>query len=394
MTPVLCCGFECGVDTGHWTLGAAAAFDTGTVRSGARSLRIHPAAANAGQATSAVLASSNLWVWCGYVRFASLPTSDIMLFELTSGAGVGFRFSDSTICAAYRVSTTVTFGATGVAVTTGAWYGVDVKVDNSANPWLMDAKVDGVACAQVTRATAASASTEVVCGVGVGAGNKTFDAYFDDVVASQTLADYPIGAGYVNHFVPTADGTHNIAGANDFERSATGTDITNAITTAFQLIDDVPLKSGVVSEYINLIAPPNATDYVEVVYGPAPGISTPTVAPRAVEVICAYASASAGTNNLRLALNDNGTTNDVLNTTTGPGTTATYARKHYATAPTGGAWTLSGAGNFNNLRMRCLTNDAAPDPWFASTMVEAWFPYASLVLPVKRPQMFARSRMI
>lgn len=288
--------------------------------------------------------------------------------------------------------TGTTFGATGVPVTTGQWYRIDTKIDVSANPWSVDVQVNGVACGNASRAIGAAPTNQISLGSNTV---QTFDIYFDDILVSQTLADYPLGAGSVNHFVPTSDGTHNVAGANDFEFSATGTDITNATTTAFQLIDDVPLKSGVVAEYINLIAPPNATDYVETVFGPAPGISTPTVAPRAVEVICAYASASAGTNNLRLALNDNGTTNDVLNTTTGPGTSATYVRKHYATPPTGGAWkVVSGAGNFSNLRIRCLTNDAAPDPWFASAMIEAEFPYVSLVLPVKRPQMFTRSRMI
>lgn len=239
------------------------------------------------------------------------------------------------------------------------------------NPWTTDIKVNGVSGAQATAALAAQTATAMILGV---ADTCTANINVDDFILSNTPGDYPIGDGYVNHFIPTSDGTHNVAGANDFERSATGTDIINSTTTAFQLIDDVPLKSGVVSEYINLIAPPNATDYVEIVFGPASGISTPILAPRAVEVICAYASSAAGTNNLRLALNDNGTTDDVFNANGGVGTTANYARKCYALAPTGGAWTVaSGAGNFNNIRLRCLTNDAAPDPWLASAMIEAEF---------------------
>jgi hypothetical protein len=298
-----------------------------------------------------------------YKYFASLPSADCRLIGTALG-GLVFKQSDSKL---YAWSNANGFATSGITLTTGQWYEINFGMD--ATEKVVRGNVDGTELATI--ATTYSGGSQ--CFIGVVTTLVTCDLYLDDAIVSNTLADYPIGPGYVNHFVPTSDGTHNVAGANDFERSATGTDITNATTTAYQLIDDVPLKSGVLAEYINAPAPPNATDYVEVVYGPAPGISTPTVAPRAVEVICAYGSASAGTNNTRLALNDNGTTDDVLNTTTGPGTTATYARKHYATAPTGGAWTLSGAGNFNNLRMRFLTNDAAPDPWFGSTMIEAEF---------------------
>lgn len=379
MTPIFCCGFECGVIGAqsstlgeHWVSGTATAptISTSTVLSGARSMRCNPTAATRFANTAAVFGTATRQVGRIYIQFATLPSADTSLVcydAVGSGPSVRFKQSDSKIYA----SVGSTFGATGVLVATGQWYRIDWDFNvNTSGADFADIQVDGVACGQAT-ATGVSA-TSTTCTVGIRS-VSTGDVFFDDFVVSVTAADYPIGAGYVNHFIPTSDGTHNVAGANDFERSATGTDIDNTTTTAFQLIDDVPMKSGVVSEYINLIAPPNATDYVEVVFGPASGISTPTAAPRAVEVICAYASATAGTNNLRLALNDNGTTDDTLNTTTGPGTTATYARKHYATGPAG-AWTVTaGAGNFNNIRMRCLTNDAAPDPWWASAMIEAEF---------------------
>jgi len=371
-TPVFCCGFECGVANAHWALTGNTSFSTSTVRSGARSARIAPTASTTGQITRVI--STNKIVLRAYLRFAVLPDQTHIIIGATDGsdnAGVVFNVSDSKL---YAGSSSGLKGATGISITTGVWYRIDIYLDVSANPWVNKVKVDGVDCGDYNRATAATTLTSILLGYATAANARTFDAFFDDIIVSETLADYPIGAGHVNHFVPTADGTHNVIGASDFERSGTGTDITNATTTAYQLIDDVPLKSGVVSEYINLIAPPNATDYVEVVFGPAPGISTPTAAPRAVEALVAYASTSAGTNNLRLALNDNGTTNDVLNTTTGPGTTATYARKFYAAGPAG-AWVIGGGGNgdFTDLRMRCFTSDAAPDPWWASAMIEAEF---------------------
>ncbi len=552
MTPVFCCGYECGligaIDASpHINTGTNTSISTSTVRSGARSLRVNPTAGN-GRADfdcRGFLPGTSITtaVWRYAINVASNPLANIVVGVpiVTSTSvmlGLAFKSSDSKWYCGSQPTTggAVTFGATGVTMSAG-WHYIDCKVTVGANPWTVDVAVDGVALTQLTIGVAAQAVT--ILSSGSVATSATYDLYLDDVVLSTTAGDYPIGDGYVNHFVPTADGTHNVAGANDFERSATGTDITNATTTAFQLIDDVPVKSGVVAEYINLIAPPNATDYVEVVYGPASGISTPTVAPRAVEVVCVYASASVGTNNLRLAVNDNGTTNDVFNANGAIGTTAAYVRKHYATPPaasstidsyveankdsshdlgafvpilvaagqsftatasvlgsavfylakvgtptgdmvaklyastgthgtsavpdgsalassdvidastltgsfvlttftfsgsnrvtltngvvyiiviecltvdasnkvsvgcdgstsahggnrclyqtswtasgatdlifyvkTSPVWTLVGAGNFNNLRMRCLTNDPAPDPWFASTMVEAEF---------------------
>lgn len=387
MTPVFCCGFECGrIVLGgnlgeHWptTIGAGtASISTTTVRSGARSLRYQTTGANTMNISTTALASSTRWIGRVYVYFATaLPTADVILVAYdSSGTGpvVRFKNSDSKIYAGVGS----TLGASGVTVTTGTWYRLDFDFNcNTGGNDTCDVQVDGSACGQATATGSSAASTTITTGV-FGA-NSTADVFFDDVLLSQTAADYPLGAGKVDHFVPTSDGTHNVAGANDFEFSGTGTDITNATTTAFTLIDEVPLDTGTPTDYINLIAPPNATDYVECVFGPASGISTPTYAPRAVEIIAAYASSAVGTNNLRLAVNDNGTTNDMFNANAAGATTCLYARKHYATAPTGGAWVItSGAGNFNNLRIRCLTNDAAPDPFFVGIMVEAGFQDADI----------------
>lgn len=372
-TPIFCCGFGCGVDGAHWNRqSGAATYTTSAPLSGSRSLRCAPTASADGLAgTATTYGAAGSLVFRFRVNFTTLPnnTTCIASGAASSIAGAYFNPADSKI---YAGTGTAALGATGVSVTTGVTYYIDVRVNVSASPWLVDVSVNGSACGQRSSALSAEGNAH---GINLGFLHScTADALFDDVVVSATSADFPIGDGYVNEFIPTADGTHNVAGGNDFERSATGTDIAVGTTTAFQLIDDVPLKSGVVSEYINLIAPPNATDYVEVVIGPAAGVSTPTVAPRAVEVILAYASATSGTFNLRIALNDNGTLNDVLNTNTAPGTTAVYGRKHYAAGPAG-AWVIGGGGNgdFTDLRMRCFTSDPAPDPWWASAMVEAEF---------------------
>lgn len=378
MIPILCCGWECGLiaATGanvgqHWTQSGATipTISTSTVRSGARSMRCQATASTSG--ANRVYASNAIYVVRVYVRFATLPSADCSIVFGNAFGGIRFKQSDSKL---YVHDVTTGFGATGVSVTTGVWYLIDFLANGSAGQFT--GKVDGADLGTV--ATFFTAGT--ACPLGFNGDTCTADMFFDDFVVSHTLADYPIGAGYVNHFVPTADGTHNIAGINDFERTLTGTDILNATTDAFDLVNDVPLLATM-TEWINMVAPPNATDYVECIFGPAPGISAPTVAPRAVEVICGINQAGTGAGNMEIRLNDNGT-EDVIYTATGVAgvTVATgqqFKRKHYAAGPAG-PWTIGGGGNgdFTDLRIRFGSPaelDVNPDQYFGSAMIEAEF---------------------
>lgn len=219
-TPVFCCGAECGVSgsTAHWVFDSAnCTFSTSTVRSGARSLRINRSDSTTGRITSLGLTSSSIWVVRFYIRFATLPTSSVQL--LANGLnnfGVCFRNADNTIRAGNR-----TFSAsTGAVVTTGQWYRIDAKMDLTGATQTFDVSVDGVALEQATNA-ASGAATTINFGEATGV-SQTYDAFFDDIIISNTSGDYPIGPGKVEHFVPTADGTHNIAGTNDFERGSVG----------------------------------------------------------------------------------------------------------------------------------------------------------------------------
>ena len=354
----------------HWTISGGESITTSSPITGARSLRVNPTA-SAQSAVTSISLGVGLHVFRFRAKWTTLPDANCAIGTTGSGVGAYFNVADSKI---YAGSGLGNIGATGISVTTGVLYYIDVKVDTTANPWVVDAKVNGSACGQHTRALAANTSANTLL-LGAENGNNTSDALFDDVLWSLTGADYPLGDGFVNHFIPTSDGTHNVAGADDFERGNTGTDITNATTTAFQLVDDVPMKSSAsATDNIQATAPPNASDYVEVVFGPASGISTPTVAPRSVEVIVAHSQAATQSGNIRLALNDNGSLDDVLNLTAAGVTTIRYARKHYSDPPSAAsAWTLSGNGNFNNARMRFFSSDAAPDQNWQCAMIEAEF---------------------
>lgn len=312
-----------------------------------------------------------------YVRFnGSLPTGDTALFGELSRGGLMFRSSDSSV---YTYASTISNrGSSGIAVAADTYYRIDLLIDVTNNPWTVDGKVDGTNLGQATQASAGSTIATFFLGATAAV---TADANMDDLMLSLTLGDYPLGAGYVNHFVPTADGAHNVAGANDFERSTTGTDIINSTTDAYQLVDDVPLKATSPTEFINMIAPPNATDYTEHIFGPAAGISTPTTGPRMVEVVALVAQNGTGLGNMEIRLNDNGSMGTVYTATAVAGIVAgKYVRAGFADPPSAAsAWNAAGDGgngDFLDLRVRFGSPsllDVNPDQYFASIMIEAEF---------------------
>lgn len=373
MAYVFCCGGDCGrIGTSggeHWVSGTNATFTNSISNSGGYSIRINPTAA-IGVITRYAGTSAATWVIRFYVRFATLPSISMAILSV-NGTGLYFNQSDSSL---YTGSSTASLGATGVAVTTNIWYRVDFRTNMSANPWLTDAQINGTACGQHSNAVAASTGADFrFCG-----SSSTYDIYFDDIVASNTSGDYPIGAGAVYPFVPTSDGTHSGLTTGDYTRTLTGTDILNTTTDAYLLIDDIPLETGSSVDWINMQAPV-ANSYVECKFGPAPGVPTPTTAPRMVGSIIAIHAAGTGNANAEYYISDNGSRGNIFGPGTFAGSTSViYKRLELPTPPSGGSWVIGGAGNgdFNNLRIRfgaTGTVDANPDVYFDSAMIEAEF---------------------
>lgn len=380
---VFACGFECGRfaggsdDASHlgFTV-AAVSISTSTVRSGSRSLRFNPA----GQNPTLILQSmpaANMMVVRFYIRFATLPGSgNTLLFSCRSDAaqmGLYYKQSDGKLYTGIHGGT---YGATGSGViVTGQWYRIDMKFDQTDGARRVDAMVDGVALGHVADALSVGQSQLNYRGL-----ENTFDAFgdwfYDDIIGSNTAADYPLGPGHVQAFVPVSDGAHNIAGSDDFERGNTGTDITNGTTDAYQLVDDVPMPAATPSDVdaIKIVAPANTTDYVELVMGPAGGGLAPDVGPRGVELIVAAHNGAAGTSNLTAEIADNGTAGAVA-TKSVTVTTGVVARGHNTNPPSAaGAWsTGSGDGNFNAVKVRLRSTDADPDLYIDSVMIEAEF---------------------
>jgi hypothetical protein len=363
-TPVFACGAECGVVSlsgPHWVgSSGTVSFDTGTVNAGARSFRCNPTTA-AAYFQSLTLALSTDWVIRLYVRFATLPSATSSVFRFSNDVGVYFNAGDSKL---YVGDSTSNLGATGVSVTTGVWYRVDYK----GTATTLDAQVDGVAVGQLSGTFAARVDFYIGSSTAT-----TRDQFTDDILVSQTTTDYPLGGGFVKSYIPNADGTHNVAGANDFEVSLGGVDITNATTDAYTLLDERPLPTTEV-DFINGKAPPNATDYVEWEYED----STEADPPRAVEgIIVHHDAGGAGTNNFTVTLREpaGATSGNVWTGTTNVGTTITAKRAIFLTVPgTSDAWDTT---KFNALRSRFLVSDPSPDVYLDAVMLEAEFPEAA-----------------
>lgn len=381
-TPIFACDAECGQGGAigqHFALSGTASFSTSVTRTGARSFRVNPTA-GVGAWTSIALSAGATWVYSTAIRFDVLPTTDAMIISTAHGvtvAGAAFKVSDSKLYAgADLLGTGITFGATGVAVIIGVWYIIDIQTVGSTISGTVDVRVASVACGQVTGVFAANNATQVKLGVVVA---TTTDVFFESANVSQTAADYPLGAGYIIPCVPVGDGPHNVAGTNDFERSAGGVDILNTTEDAFDLCNDVPLKAATTPiEFINMVLPVNATDYVGLRMGPAPGMPAITKPPQFVECIILIAQASTATGNMEVRLHDSsnnyGTGQTIYTATTVAGVVeGAYKRAGFALNASGTAWTVEQA---RDLRVRFgspAAVDAAPDQYLASVMIEMAF---------------------
>lgn len=372
ITPVYCCGLECvGANdsaAGHFNLtgSSIATITTATVNNGLRALSCKGTLASSYATTT--LSASGTWVLRCYVRFVILPSITSPIVTM-SGSLVGayFQASDSKIYAGYGVSS---LGATGVAVTTGVWYYIDVKAVTTADPWTIDVNVSGTACAQITNAVAADTTRGgIVWGIDAAA---THEVIFDDLIASNTAADYPIGAGKVLASSPVADGTHSITAGNFVRGVAGGAQIVSTgvspTTDSYLLIDDVPMSSGAASDFITQVTSA-AAEYVAHLYATA----TATDGPRAVEVLYRQHKVTSAQGGFRFKLLDNGVTALIENflssafNSSGP----TYKHVQLASMVGGGSWTLA---RYNLKQTRWgYSTDANPDVSLDAVMFEAEF---------------------
>lgn len=371
MTPVFCCGMECGVTGGHITLSGSASFVTASPLSGLRSVRFNTSASQAAITTVGTF-GAGLQVARVRIKFTTLPNADcIIISNSQAGTTTGsiFKSADSKIYA----QSAGTAGATGIAVTTGVEYIIDTRINTTtAGAWAIDVRVNDVACGQATSNSSANVLAAAIV-LGPQA-NVTTDFLVDDLLVSVTTGDYPLGAGKVLSFVPNADGTHTSTGTNIVKGTIAaptgGGAITSGTTDAFNRVNARPILGGVSDNTFLINHQTNAsTEYCEVAFEDTVEVNPP----RAVEILTADREAATTTGNFATKLNDNGTESDIVNRGTVAGvTTDRYATKQFATMVGGGAWTLA---RFNGLKARFgYSSDATPDQYWRGIMIEAEFP--------------------
>lgn len=369
-TPIFGCGFECGVGPGHWTaVVGSPSFQSSIKRSGSLALQLNTTAATARLAVT--VGSGTIGIFSGYFQLVSLPGADVQPISKplqTAGASdIELSFIAATSKVTLGAGANVQSSAN--ALNAGQWYRLDIRANVAANPWLVDWQIDGVAQTQVSMPVAAT--TIVGCALGWNA-SQTANMVWDDVLLSSTSGDYPLAVGKVLGFVPTADGTHNTGGGSNFT-NAGGTAITDATTTAFQNLDEIPM---VLTDRVEQRLDTTGNRYVEV------GMDASNAAnPISVEAFGIIAGATATTCAGGIKLRDNlGSTDDTIFAGNVASATALWKRKHYAARPAAlGAWTNAALAD---LRFRVgFGTDVTPDVYFGGVMVEVAFEGALSVTP-------------
>ena len=265
----------------------------------------------------------------------SFPSStmDIMTCRVSGLSDVVFRYntSDKTL----RIHNGAAAEAVGPVVSLDTRYWIDISIDVSTNPHSVLWKVNGVTQSSVAVAEAASSLTVYRIG---SQSSVTVNMLFGDIKISQTLGDYPIGDGKVQVYFANRDGTHVYNLGTDFKYNNT----TNVPTPSSSLQDAYTYVRDTLDNINDFMACPGAsnTEYLE--FGLEPPANN-ELAPQGVEIVSGHHSSAGGGNKMTLRINDGGSLADVWTDIDISSTTLITLAKHFATKPSGGAWTLAAA---------------------------------------------------
>ena len=291
----------------------------------------------------------------GYILFEDFPDTTPVVLEWNNANGkLQIRYHPAS--GKFEV-----FGVTGSlsqqfgpVLALETYYRLDVSIDTTANPAILIARAteDGGTWDGTEGTVSPSQASADCTSLSFACGNSGIE-YIDDVVqchaASGPLSEaYPIGEHQIEGLYPDGDGTHNVTSSTSkFERTETGTKITNATTTAYQLLDDVGLDPSR-TDYIKKLAETSgsSTEYVEVTF--------PDLADLDPIDVKAYGTddddgALASSDVISRVVLADGTavTPDIRLSTDDPG--AGWALRHKILDRPGGGWTLD---QVNGLKAR------------------------------------------
>lgn len=245
---------------------AACSIDSTNVHTGTYALRINPTAADGRMewTTSTIATGQNRGRLCFYIRFNSLPSSDVVVANIpTTGADAELIYSagDGGIRAKIAGGTSPAVAS----ISSGTWYHVEMYLDcSSATSWTLQWAVDGTTMTSSTLGVAAAATIDNMRLGGGGGASQTFDVTFDDVIIETDTAamTFPIGKHKVEVLTPVATLTTNNS-ANFNVMSANSTVLTWDATTALGYIQDRPPTIGSTADGIAQVTN-GTTSYVEI----------------------------------------------------------------------------------------------------------------------------------
>lgn len=351
-TPILIAGFEHGaVSSAGGGLfsglrGSGVTADAAVKRSGGWSLQIDASARDYGTLD----APAGVVVARIYLRLAALPSgnvSELLIVDLASGSDLLVGYLASTQRLTLRFGSGTQVQAT-TAIAAGAWVRLDLRVTADTDPRQAEWQVDGVAQPAVSAAESSSSVTSLRLGSNVA--SDKFVANYDDVVASATAGDYPIGDGSVLPLRPDGVGVHATPGSfrND--------DATAIDSGTPSRLDDDPLTATVDYVYQQTIG---AGSYVETTFADS---AAPCIG--GVSGIVAYRSAGTALNNGKTSVMD-GTREMIVYQGDMSGTSLTYRS---ALLPRTGGWTTAAVAGL--VARIGASTDVTPLPYWDALLLE------------------------
>ncbi len=137
------------------------------------------------------------------VSFSALPTSDVSELAgayMANGGALRLKY----VAATQKLALAFANGATAAAHTSiqaGSWYLVEIGAGTGATSYTADWRIDGATQPQATATGTVTTIDKFMWGSSFA---ETYTAYYDDLIVSQTAADFPIGNGKVLALRPNA----------------------------------------------------------------------------------------------------------------------------------------------------------------------------------------------
>ena len=297
-------------------------------------------------------------------RLGSLPSLDVteMATGSTTTAGSYFRMGfDAGPNKLYmQLGLTGTKYLASSSVVAGQWYTIDIKYDTSTTTHRLDWRIDGVDQPQATMSAAVTNAQAFIFGTQTLA--DVYTAYYDDLVISQTAADYPIGDGKVLSLKPDAVGTH-VNPTRFLDNDGTAID-----PTSWTRLDEIPMNST--ADYVAQITA-GSTSYLEMTFA-----NTTETCIRGVSALVGWTPTSSSANNGKTSI-FNGATETIVHSGLMAATAGPVRHNRRIIPPVTSPWTQA---QLNGLKVRVgYSTDVSPIPRWDSLLLEYYVP----VLPAE-----------